>query len=271
MFKDDKILLKMSFSYNYKNPILIEEKELIIPPLGFHNTGSICYFNSLIQCLLSSKNFLKFILYDKEDPMFIEFLKNIINDSWDMVFTTRLLQTHNIVNGNQSSSEYFIILVDLLKLENIFECHHIIKSICRNCGHSKQSKDISYCTLINDNIKEFFNFIDSVDNVICDNCKNRSTFDREKIINGIPPVIVLSFNKYFGKRNISYPPYFSNNVVEYKLVGSVEHFGVLGAGHYIARMNRNGKYYIADDSRVSDIADINPIDETYMAFYERVK
>jgi len=258
-------------SDNYKSPLFIEEKELVIPPLGFHNTGSICYFNSLIQCLLSSNNFLKFILYDKEDSMFEEFLRNVTNDSWDMVFTTRLLQKYNIVQGNQSSSEYFIILVDLLKLENIFECHHIIKSICRNCGNSKQSKDISYCTLINDNIKEFFKFDDSVDNVVCDNCKIRSTLDRQKIIYGIPPVIVLSFNKYFGKRNISYPPYFSNEDVEYKLIGTVEHFGVLGAGHYISRVNRNGKYYIADDSRVSDISDIDPKEETYMAFYERIR
>ena len=258
-------------SDNYKSPLFIEEKELVIPPLGFHNTGSICYFNSLIQCLLSSNNFLKFILYDKEDSMFEEFLRNVTNDSWDMVFTTRLLQKYNIVQGNQSSSEYFIILVDLLKLENIFECHHIIKSICRNCGNSKQSKDISYCTLINDNIKEFFKFDDSVDNVVCDNCKIRSTLDRQKIIYGIPPVIVLSFNKYFGKRNISYPPYFSYEDVEYKLIGTVEHFGVLGAGHYISRVNRNGKYYIADDSRVSDISDIDPKEETYMAFYERIR
>ena len=29
-----------------------------IPPNGFTNTGSICYFNSLMQALLSSKFFL---------------------------------------------------------------------------------------------------------------------------------------------------------------------------------------------------------------------
>ena len=131
----------MNFSQNYNNALTIDEKPLEIPPIGFHNTGAICYFNSLIQCLLSSKNFLDFILNDKEDPMFGDFLKNIVNDSWDMVFTTRLLQKHNkhnIVEGNQSSSEYFIFLVDFLKLENIFECHHIIQSTCKNCGYQKE-------------------------------------------------------------------------------------------------------------------------------------
>jgi ubiquitin C-terminal hydrolase len=269
----------MSFSDNYNKPIIINDKELEIPPLGFNNTGSICYFNSLIQCLLSSKNFLEFILEDKEEPMFTEFLKNITNDTWDMVFTTRLLQKHNIVQGNQSSSEYFIFLVDLLKLENIFECHHKILSICKSCGYKKESKDITYCTFINDDIKEFFKYEDSVDNVLCDNCKLKSTLERQRIINGIPPVIVMSFNKYFGKKMIPYPPYFNNNDVEYKLIGTVEHFGILGGGHYIARIKRNNKYYIADDSRLMEINQrddnddnkLHPISETYMVFYERVK
>lgn len=261
----------MSFSQNYNNPLTIDDKLLEIPPIGFHNTGSICYFNSLIQCLLSSKNFLDFILNDKEDPMFTEFLKSIVNDSWDMVFTTRVLQKHNIVQGNQSSSEYFILLIDLLKLENIFECHHIIRSTCKNCGHQKEIKDISYCTLINEDVREFFKYDDTVDNVNCDNCKVKSSQLRTRLINGIPPIIVFSFNKYFGKKMINYPPYFSNKDVEYRLIGTVEHFGVLGAGHYISRINRNGKYYIANDSRVSEIPDMNPLSETYMTFYERVK
>ena len=261
----------MSFSDNYIKPLSIENKTLEIPPLGFNNTGSICYFNSLIQCLLSSKNFIEFILNDKEDPMFIDFLTNIVNDSWDMVFTTRLLQKYNIVEGNQSSSEYFIFLVDLLKLENIFECHHIIKSTCKNCGYEKEIKDISYCTLINEDVKEFFKYVESVDGVNCDSCKIKSSQIRTRLINGISPIVVFSFNKYFGKKMINYPPVFSNQDVEYKLIGTVEHFGVLGAGHYISRINRNGKYYVANDSRVSEIPDINPICETYMAFYERVK
>lgn len=261
----------MSFEQLYSNPLTIKNKVLEIPPIGFNNTGSICYFNSLIQCLLSSKNFLQFILNDKKDPMFTEFLENITNDSWDMVFTTRLLQQHNIVQGNQSSSEYFIFLVDLLKLENIFECHHKIMSECLNCGFYKESKDISYCTLINDNIKEFFTYDEQVENVKCDRCNVKSNQNRRKVIYGIPPIIVLSFNKYFGKKLTDYPSSFSNNEVEYKLVGSVEHFGVLGAGHYVSRINRNDNLYLADDSRVSEINDFSPRPETYMVFYERVK
>ena len=260
-----------NFEELYNNPVTIQDKILEIPPIGFNNTGAICYFNSLIQCLLSSKNFLEFILNDKKNLLFTEFLQNIVNDTWDMVFTTRLLQNHNIVQGNQSSSEYFIFLIDLLKLENIFECHHKIISQCINCGFSQESKDISYCTIIHEDIKEFFSYQEQVHEVKCDNCQVKSTRNRNKTIHGIPPIIVFSFNKYFGKKLISYPYSFSNDDVEYKLIGSVEHYGVLGAGHYTARVNRNDRLYLADDSRVSEINDLSPKQETYMVFYERVK
>jgi ubiquitin C-terminal hydrolase len=261
----------MEFNKIYNEPIMLNDKLLEIPPLGFYNTGSICYFNSLMQCLLSSKNFLKFILYDKQDPLFNDFLFNIVNDLWDMTFTTKVLQKYNIVQGNQSSSEYFIFLVDLMKLENIFECQHKIISMCQTCGHKKEAKDISYNTLINENIIEFFRYDEVIDNVNCDNCKRKSSIIRNKIIYGLPPVIVLSFNKYFGKKLINYPESFNNDEVEYKLVGTVEHYGVLGAGHYISRFKRNNKYHLADDNRIQDINDIDCIEETYMVFYERVR
>jgi ubiquitin C-terminal hydrolase len=261
----------MRFDESYNNSITIKNKILNIPPIGFHNTGAICYFNSLIQCLLSSKNFIKFLIDDKCDTIFTEFFENITNDIWDMVFTTKILQKYNIIQANQSSSEYFMFLIDLLKLEDIFECNHKIISKCLNCGFTKEDKDISYCTLINNNIREFFEYEEQVDNVICDNCKIKSTKNRRKIIYGIPPIIVLSFNKYFGKKMIDYPMTFRNDEVEYRLVGTVEHFGMLGAGHYTARVMRDDKLYLANDSRINEIRDFSSKDETYMVFYERVK
>ena len=260
----------MEFSKIYNDPIIIDNKLLEIPPLGFQNTGAICYFNSLIQCLLSSKNFIKYILYDKQDPLFKEFLYNIVNDLWDMTFTTKILQKYNIVNGNQSSSEYFIFLVDFMKLENIFECRHKILTVCQNCGYKKESDDISYNNLINDDVMEFFKYNERIDNVKCDNCKTKSTIESDRFIYGMPPIIVLSFNKYFGKKNINYPELFNNNEIEYRLIGTVEHFGVLGAGHYTSRFKRNN-YYMSDDSRVAEIKEINCIPETYMVFYERIR
>lgn len=260
-----------NYENNYDNPITIDNNVLVIPPLGFNNTGAICYFNSLLQCLLSSKNFLRFILFEKPIPIFTEFFKNIINDKWDTVFTTRVLQNYNIMASNQSSSEYFIFLVDFLKLEDIFECQYKLVSECKGCGFKKELKDITYNILVDNDFSEFFNYREELHGVLCDNCKAKCNMDRRRIIHSLPAIIAISFNKYFGKKEVSYPTRFKISDIEYKLIGSIEHYGVLGAGHYISRFHRNDENYLGDDSRVYGIPSISPTNDTYMVFYERIK
>ena len=256
--------------YKYNDPIILDNNVLTIPPLGFNNTGAICYFNSLVQCLLSSKNFLRYILYEKPIPIFNEFLKHIVNDQWDMIFTTRVLQNYQIMASNQSSSEYFLFLVDLLKLEEIFECQYKLISVCENCGFRKESKDITYNILVDNDFTEFFNYNEKLDGVMCDSCKTKSDVKRKRVVSSLPPIIAISFNKYFGKKEISYPSSFKIEGVEYRLIGTIEHYGVLGAGHYISRFFRNDQYYLGDDSRVFNIQSISPTSDTYMVFYERI-
>ena len=250
-------------------PIAIGDKVLVIPPLGFQNTGAICYFNSLIQCLISSKHFLKTMLSDKY-PLFKDFLINITNDRWDMTFTTSLLRQHNIIQANQSSSEYFLLLIDLLNLENLFECQHRIITTCNNCKQTKESTDISYNVLIDTNIEEFFVSNEQVDQVNCDFCHVKSNMERKKVIQKMPPIIGISLNKYFGKKQILYPIAIKSPDFEYSLIGTVEHMGVLGAGHYTSRFMRNGEYHVADDANTRKISELNPVPETYMIFYELI-
>ena len=249
------------------NQIVIGDKVLVVPPLGFQNSGAICYFNSLIQCLISSKHFLYAMLSDK-CPIFKDFLINITNDRWDMLFTTNLLRQYNIIQGNQSSSEYFLMLIDLLKLENLFECEHRIITTCDNCKQTKESTDISYNILIDNNIEEFFKSEEKVEQVNCDFCHVKSNMERKKLINKMPPIIGISFNKYFGKKHIPYPVAIKSPDFEYSLIGTVEHMGMLGAGHYTSRFMRNGECYLADDSNTRQISELNPVPETYMIFYE---
>ena len=74
------------------------------------------------------------------------------------------------------------------------------------------------------------------------------------------------------KKNINYPHSFKSTEIEYKLIGTVDHFGVLGGGHYISRVQRKNGKFLIDDYNVSKLDDdIKPISETYMAFYERVR
>jgi ubiquitin C-terminal hydrolase len=92
--------------------------------------------------------------------------------------------------------------------------------------------------------------------------------ERKKMISRIPPIIGISFNKYFGKKQIPYPLAIKSPDFEYRLIGTIEHFGVLGSGHYISRFMRNGECYLADDATTKQISELNPVAETYMIFYE---
>lgn len=250
--------------------IFINGKELHVPHMGFLNTGSICYFNALIQCLLSSDVFLRYVLRHNKHNLFSEFLHSIMNDKWDTIFTTRLLQYHNMVKPNQSSSEYFVFLVDLLHLEAIFEITHKLCMECPACGFEKFSKDKSYNMLIDNEFKELFQLVEHLESVKCDHCKTTQTMKRTRTIEGIPPVLALSLNKYYSKREVKYPNMFQVDNVVYTLIGTIEHFGVLGAGHYVARYCRNGQNVLADDSRMTPLDSIEPTDNTYMVFYQRV-
>jgi len=260
----------LKYGKNYNDVILFGNKPLEIPALGFQNTGAICYFNALLQCLLSSKNFIRFVINDNKNPLFLDFFNAIVEDKWNILFTTKLLHEYNLVKSNQSSSEYFIFLIDLLKFEKIFECTHSIVNQCKRCGHTKKMEDRSYNILINKNLNEFFEYTEDIENFNCENCKEKTTLTRTKKINGLPPVIVISLNKYFGKSLIEYPKIFKHEDTAYILIGTVEHFGMLGGGHYLSRIFRDG-YHVANDQNVSKISEINPTIETYMLFYERIQ
>jgi ubiquitin C-terminal hydrolase len=253
-----------------------------IPPLGFQNTGAICYFNSLMQCLLSSSQFIKFIVTDKQHPDFIQFFANIFKrQSWDPLFTTHLL--HRIGNGNflpnQSSSEYFLLFMDTLRWDHLFECRYQITKDCQGCSHHKESTDVSYNVLINDTVDEFIKTDAVLDGLLCDGCKVKTTYHQRQMIYSVSPIIVLSFNKYFGKKQIDYPPQLEIGSLTYRLIGTIEHTGGLYDGHYTARVRRvNGEdvesYYKMDDASVLPITKEtfeHAVPETYMVFYERVE
>ncbi len=248
----------------------VDGRALIIPCMGFQNTGSICYFNALMQCLLSSPTFLKFVAQKSQNEFFLEFFRGILDGKWDTIFTTRLLQLHNMVLPNQSSSEYFVRLVDLLQLEPIFETTHKLVKTCVRCGYTRRTTDKTFNPFINNTFLEFFKTEEILNSVLCDGCKTKQDVSQSRTIEGIPPVLVFSLNKYAVKRDIHYPKMFRIDNTFYKLFGTVEHHGVLGAGHYVARCVRNNQTILADDTRVTPIGDIEPTDNTYMVFYERV-
>jgi len=245
-----------------------------IPSLGFRNTGAICYFNALLQCLFSASRFLTFTASstERDSELFHKFYKDIANDQWNLTFSTLLLQTLQQFHPNQSSSEYFLAMMDHLKWDSLFECRHRLLTQCEGCGNKKESFDISYNPFINQSFSELFETECRLEGVLCDGCHQKTQMLQSRTLSQIPDVLSISLNKYMEKKVIDYPAEFTALAHHYRLVGVVDHFGMLMGGHYAARIQRENSYFMVDDERVHPISSElfqRVMPETYMIFYER--
>ena len=252
--------------------------QLVIPPLGFLNTGAICYFNSLVQSLLSCPIFLKTVYRNADgadlskvdgQTIFALFFKYIVYErQWDQTFTSKLLHLMGGFQPNQSSSEYFLKLADYCKIDKLFESHTETTTTCMNCNHTNRTKDTTSFFMIDDNFNEFSASRRESDGFNCDACKQKVTVIIESKLVSVSPIMVFSFNKYFGKKNIFYPEKFTiDGDKTYILMSTIEHMGVLNAGHYFCRTIRNGDTFTIDDQRVTPLDKLEPLDSTYMVFY----
>ena len=270
-----------------------------IPPVGFSNINSICYFNALIQCLLSSHFFRSYAI-DSGNLLINDFFNNLNQGKWDNFFTTRFLESMPGENkSNQSSSEYFLQLIEKLKMDKLFEYHHLAKRTCQVCGSISEDMDKTTNLLLNNNIMELFEYSEIINDVICNKCKQRVDMKQERNLRSVSPVMVISLNKYFEKTKFYYPPYFKidipsgrvsehrktpedTNTLEYTLIATLDHFGGLGGGHYVARVLRDGVFsaqgvaegknsFVINDSIVSLIGgkELECVYNSYMLFYER--
>jgi len=230
-------------------------------PKGFKNIGAICYFNSILQALLNINPFRKCSFLDN-------FLRN--DNEWDDLFSSKLL--NNICNGylpgNQSASEYLLLLIDKFDLYKLFEKKYKISRECVFCNKNFTSIDTDIIGLINDNFIEVFTTESIILDFNCDNCKQKTKLNEKSGLIELSSIVAVSCNKYFEKKNIKYPLQFRVNNNFYNLKSVVEHVGNLSGGHYIAKVKKNDKYFLIDDNNVIEISDIDPTNNTYLLFYE---
>ena len=126
------------------------------------------------------------------------------------------------INQQQSSSEFFLYLIEELGIEHFFKIKHVINIHCGNCRNVSTKIDECYhfemfCEeeqSIEGSTRNFVdidNFMYSV-NVIndykCDKCKSVSKSLYEKKAENISRYFVILLNKYFNKVKIDYPNKF---------------------------------------------------------------
>jgi ubiquitin C-terminal hydrolase len=137
---------------------LIEFKsKFLVYPFGLYNNSIICYFNSLIQTLLSCTSITEYLLYNEEKfknnnfiTIYITILKkyiqsehhsNFLVDNNNLLLFNEFLQNIKIKNNKfgydqEDSGELLIILLDIINdtyINNLFLHKYKCDIYCKNC------------------------------------------------------------------------------------------------------------------------------------------
>ena len=298
--------------------------EIVVPTFGFINNGNICYFNSLLQCIINCKYIMHYLINEQQPKNelqslfkneFIKFTKLYNKEDYEnfiketSVFSIKilnlLLKKHKHINMNeqQSSSEFFLYLIEELGIEHFFKMIHQINIHCGNCKNISSKIDESFhFEMFHENNVDIDTFMYSV-NVLndykCEKCKKVSKSLYEKQALNISKYFVVILNKYFDKVLINYPNTFEitvkniQNTIESKYtepiskyitidnyipkncvwenISQIEHSGNLNSGHYTAICKRLNSVFDFDDMKVelSEHKKLYPTNNTYMIFYEK--
>nr|QQV29338.1 putative ubiquitinyl hydrolase [Kaumoebavirus] len=255
-------------------------------PKGFLNVGSICYWNSLIQCLLSSKHFIK-------AASTVPAIKNLlaqhkqtdlVNAQIDLLRGVMKVRP-NFGHGQEDIHEGLAFLLETLpkEVQNLFLLRIEDHVVCRNCRKAvSKVNDINFCyefyktdgiTTPEDFGSALLKNIEKLDGYTCEKCKMRKCSIIHCMVRA-PEILVIIFNKYATKRAQYFPETIElpvkPNPLTYKLVGQAEHSGGQGGGHYWARCLRDDKVYNCNDGSVSN-SQFSNTPETYAIFYELIK
>lgn len=293
-------------------------KEINVPAFGFINNGNICYFNSLLQCIINCKYIMYYLINEQQSKnelqiffkkKFIRFIelynteqKDIFNKETS-IFSYELLKIllnkykHININEQQSSSEFFLYIIEELGIEHFFKIRHEINIHCGSCKNINTKIDECFhfemfCDNNSNNRIDIDDFMYSV-NVLhdykCDNCKNVSKSIYEKKALNISKYFVIILNKYFNKTSINYPNKFEITVKNtqnlktqqlenyipvnciWENICQIEHSGHLNSGHYTSICKRLNYVFEFDDLKVDmkDYKKIHPSKNTYIVFYEK--
>lgn len=253
---------------------------------GLHNTGSICYFNSLLQVLVSctSLRYWKPTKNNKLTTVFQKCINSIMFDPFDSSELLSTLRKHvpEFGYGQESASEALSLLINSINdtnLTNMF-IHRFKYTIkCINCLHiTEQIKDHSIFFEIfhvNDiNVNDMLIHKTIITDYKCDKCNNVGAIRISKLTM-LPEIIICLFNVYYEKKLHSFPqilifPGSNNNNMVYTVVGQVEHFGSLSGGHYISRALRSDGVYLFNDLSVNK-SKIEPTNNTYIVIYHLLR
>ncbi len=245
---------------------------------GIYNIGNSCYLNSAIQLLFSSSDFRNICnntLIDKQIKLY---------DSLSMFNPKEIKNIVASLNktfagfSQEDSFEFIIYLLDYIDkidknihtmLYDKFGLNIKINIKCKMLNCLKESEHIETDLFLQlpmtDDITESYRLYkqmhvfkdDSMYN--CDNCKKKTIARKKTILTKWPDNLIIVLKRFDhnmrkDNRKVNIPLEWRHN---YKLKGGIIHMGSFGGGHYIYYGHENNNWYIANDSNISPIHDID--------------
>lgn len=253
-------------------------------PYGLYNTGSICYFNSLLQILASCTSIydITFNNSNAVENVFMKYVNMIKNNNVDPNISSELIMTlhatlPNFGNGQESASEAFVLLLDQInnrQLKELFMHRFRCTNICNTCKNiTEEKKDHSV-------VLNLFHVTDlkatdillqenKLSDYKCEKCKELGSV-RTYRLTMLPEIIFCTFNVYNIKSKHLFPDILifpgTTGPLKYKLIGQIEHAGSLNGGHYWSRSLRKNNVYLFNDYSYQ-LSKFEPTDNTYIILY----
>ena len=251
---------------------------------GINNIGNTCYLNSAVQLLCLNPDFINIENISNDQSIAIKKIKNT------------LAKISRRFNGfsQQDSGEALLLLLEHYgskdNFNNIsdyeFDEKTRIKCKYLSCLHTEITIRKSCILLLdikgNDLDSCFSNMcdIDKLSGWKCPKCNQTKVANKRFIFSDFNKYIIIGFKRFESVRGST--RYVKNNTkikiqniikTDYHIKGAIIHSGSINGGHYIAIGKRNNKWYLFNDSSVSEIKSEeqlnNYLSSSYFIMYEK--
>lgn len=231
---------------------------------GLPNLGNTCYLNAACQLLLRNQQFVMMESIGDNSSRGITKIKK------------RLGEVSNKFKGNsqQDGGEALLYILDIYEKqgfgkEYIFNEKTRVKCKLLSCLHQeisfRKSKvlmmEINNCNTLDDC---YYNFKDSVklegdDMWTCPKCNEKRIASKRNSIFEWSSYLLVYLKRFEITSSGKFKK--NNNLIEiplewrhgYQLIGAMIHSGSLEGGHYVTVGLEDNKWYLFDDSRVSEL------------------
>lgn len=255
------------------------------PIIGLLNTGTICYFNSMLQALMGCSSFLRYVRHERHQELLDIVYERCYGANLVLLNEVNKHSDH-FFSGQQCCNEFFIKFIDYLsstlqkeKIHALFATEYESKMYCKKCNLLKKiQNDILYSIHIPEkyqgNLEDaILNGYTKLEDYVCENHHTSQNY-KINVLKQLPYILVITFNKYTKKRNMIYPLQMEiktiGRIYKYKLISVIDHFGTQQSGHYTCRSIRNQKVFLFNDTKIIPESHLNPLESSYMLFYHIV-